>query len=76
MNKINRALSEINELNTLAQQQSPLHQLHPLAKLLTTICYIALLMSFGKYQLLALTCMGVYPFWGFHASKLSWQKCV
>lgn len=74
MNKINRALSEINELNTLAQQQSPLHQLHPLAKLLTTICYIALLMSFGKYQLLALTCMGVYPFWGFHASKLSWQK--
>lgn len=76
MNKINRALSEINELNTLAQQQSPLHQLHPLAKLLTTICYIALLMSFGKYQLLALTCMGVYPFWGFHASKLSWQKCL
>lgn len=76
MKKITRALSEINELNTLAQQQSPLHQQHPLAKLLTTICYIALLMSFGKYQLLGLVCMGCYPLWGFQASGLSWQKCL
>ena len=75
MNKITRALTEINELNTLAQQQSPLHRLHPLAKLLITISYIALLMSFGKYELVALACMGLYPWWGFHVSDLSWKKC-
>ena len=68
MNKITRALTEINELNTLAQQQSPLHILHPLAKLLITISYIAFLMSFGKYELVALACMGLYPWWGFHVS--------
>ena len=75
MNKITRALTEINELNTLAQQQSPLHILHPLAKLLITISYIALLMSFGKYELVALVCMGLYPWWGFRVSGLSWKKC-
>lgn len=76
MKKITRALSEINALNALSQQQSPLHAMHPLAKLLVTMGYIALLMSFGKYELLALLCMGIYPLWGFHKSQLSWQKCL
>lgn len=76
MKKITRALTEINELNTMAQQQSHLHALHPLAKLLITMGYIVLLMSFGKYQLLAIFCMGIYPLWGFHKSRLSWQKCL
>ena len=76
MKKITRALTEINELNTMAQQQSHLHALHPLAKLLITMSYIVLLMSFDKYQLLAIFCMGIYPLWGFHKGRLSWQKCL
>ncbi|MGM9570519.1 MAG: cobalt ECF transporter T component CbiQ [Phascolarctobacterium sp.] len=76
MNKINRALQEINQLNTLAQQESVLHRLHPLTKLLVTVGYIALLMSWDKYELLPLLCLGIFPLWGLHLGGLSLKSCL
>ncbi len=57
MSKIGAALGEIHNLSTSAQQQGPWQSLHPLAKLLTTVGYILLLMSFDKYALMGIASM-------------------
>lgn len=74
MNKISGALTEINKLNSTAQGSSVMHRLHPLAKLLLTIFYIAMLMSFGKYQIFGLVGMSIYLFIGFRLSRLSLKE--
>lgn len=51
MNKAEQALRELHEMDALAAGKSPLHALCPLAKLLSTIAYIAVTVSFGKYDL-------------------------
>ena len=76
MNKITRALTEINELNTLAQQQSSLHRLHPLAKLLMTMAYIVTLMSLGKYALFKLLVLASYPLLGFYWGRISLSQAL
>ena len=61
MNRMDRSLLELREMDTLAAGDSPVHRVHPAAKLLTTIAYIAVTVSFGKYQLSALLVMILYP---------------
>ena len=51
MNKAEQALRELHEMDALAAGTSPLHALCPLAKFLSTIGYIAVVVSFGKYDL-------------------------
>ena len=65
MSKIGAALGEIHNLSTSAQQQGPWQSLHPLAKLLTTVGYILLLMSFDKYALMELPAWEYIPCWLF-----------
>jgi len=48
---------DLGYLETLARQQSIIHQLDPRAKLITTLVYIVTVMSFGRYDL-----SGVIPF--------------
>lgn len=74
MKNLNSALQAITQLNTSAHGSSIMHKLHPLAKLLLTIMYIAMLMSFGKYQIFALAGMSIYLFIGFHLSQLSFKE--
>ena len=40
MNKMQKALHELSEMDELAARSTPLHALHPAAKLITTIAYI------------------------------------
>ena len=74
MSKITGTLSEIHSLQELAQRQTPLTALHPLAKLLITIIYIICLMSFDKYAMLGLLSMAIYPLVGFYIGQLSWRQ--
>ena len=46
-----KALHELGEMDDLTAMDSPIHRLSPLAKLLTAIIYIIVVVSFRKYDL-------------------------
>ncbi len=62
-------------MDDLAAMRSPVHDLHPLAKLLSTISYILLVLSFGKYALSALVVMLLWPLLLFALSGVSVGRC-
>ena len=76
MNKMDRSLLALREMDALAAGDSPVHQLHPVAKLLTTIAYIAATVSFGKYQLSGLLVMILYPALVFSLSGVGVGTCL
>jgi cobalt/nickel transport system permease protein len=59
--KIDHAFYEIGRLDTLAEAETPLHQLDPRAKLLTTLIFIITVLSFGKYDISGLLPFFLYP---------------
>ena len=75
MNKMEKALHELSEMDDLAAQQSPVHALSPLAKLLATIAYIVIVVSFDKYQLSGLVPMVLWPVLLFQVSGIPVRTC-
>ena len=75
MGKLNDALGELREMDDLAAQDSPIHRLHPLAKLLATAAYIVAVASFGKYDLSGVLVMILYPALLFQLSGVSVKTC-
>ena len=75
MDKINHALDEFREMDALAAQDSPIHRMHPLVKLLITLLYILCVVSFHKYQLSALAVMVLYPILMFQLSGIPVRTC-
>ena len=75
MNKTESALRQLREMDELAAGHSPIHALHPLAKLLSTIAYIVVVLSFGKYQLSALVVMVLWPVLLFQLSGIPVKTC-
>lgn len=75
MNKMDRALHELREMDELAVQGSPIHGLWPLAKLLTTVFYIVLVVSFDKYALSGMIGMLLYPVLLFQLSGIPVRTC-
>lgn len=75
MNKINHAVYDLREMDELAAQRSPIHALHPAAKLFTTIAYILFTVSFHKYDLNRLFVMILYPAVMFALSGVSVRTC-
>lgn len=75
MEKIDHAASEFREMDELAAMRSPVHFLHPLAKLITTIVYIFLTVSYGKYDLSGLIVMVLYPVLMFAIAGVSVSAC-
>ena len=75
MEKIDAAVAELREMDDLAALESPVHSLHPLAKLLTTFIYIFVTVSFDKYDLSGLIVMLVYPVLMFQASGIKMSTC-
>lgn len=61
MSKLAKARRELLEMDALAAGNSPIHTLHPVAKLLATVFYIYTVVSFPKYDLSGLTAMVLYP---------------
>ncbi|MBE6990096.1 MAG: cobalt ECF transporter T component CbiQ [Ruminococcaceae bacterium] len=75
MNKMERSLRELREMDTLAAGDSPIHRLCPLVKLLTTIAYIITVVSFGKYDLAGIAVMVLYPVLLFQLSGIPVSTC-
>lgn len=61
MAKLGKAIHEIHSLENLAERDMLLNRIHPLAKVLVTIWYLVLVMSFGKYDIAGLAGMCLYP---------------
>ena len=70
-----KALSELSQMDELAVRESPVHSLHAAAKLLSTIFYIIIVMSFDKYDLSGLVPMLLWPVLLFQISGIPVHTC-
>jgi cobalt/nickel transport system permease protein len=61
MNRITAALLDLKRLELLAHDDSPIHRLHPLAKTVVIIIFIALVVSGNRYQFSALLPFTIFP---------------
>lgn len=71
MSKIGNAIYEIHTMDTLAARDQWVNRIHPLVKFILTVCYIAAVVSFSKYDVIGLAGMVIYPMAGFILSELS-----
>ena len=62
-------------MDELAVRSSPIHALHPAAKLLTAILYILVTISFDKYDLGGLVPMVLWPILLFQISGIEVKTC-
>ena len=75
MDKTDHAAYGFREMDELAARQSPVHSLHPLAKLITTFVYIFVTVSFHRYDLSGLIVMVLYPALMFTVSGIPAGTC-
>ena len=59
MNRIDRAMMELHAIDREAGAEGWMQTVHPLSKLLVTLIYLVVLLSFGKYALPGVCLMGV-----------------
>lgn len=76
MAKLGKAIHEIHSLENLAERNMFLNRIHPLAKVLVTIWYLILVMSFGKYNIVGLAGMCLYPLILMMAGNISVGQAV
>jgi len=75
MNKIENALYELGRMDALASGDSPVHRLHPLAKLPVTAAFILVTVSFHKYDLTGMAAMMLFPVIAFQLSGIPVRTC-
>ncbi len=61
MAAIESALLQTGRLDTLARQDTAVHRIDPRAKVITTACFVLLVVSFDKYTVAAMIPFLVYP---------------
>lgn len=61
MSNIMNSLYNMRILDDLARKETVIHKLHPLVKLLTTVSYLTVVVSFGKYDIGGLLPFLLYP---------------
>lgn len=61
MSNLAAAWSNIKLFDELAGRQSVIHRIHPVIKLLTTSVYLVCIASFGKYEIVPLLPLVIYP---------------
>jgi cobalt/nickel transport system permease protein len=61
MQKISNTIDAFFALDELANQHSPVHALHPMAKLVVTLVFIVCVISSGRYDVAGLTIYFFYP---------------
>lgn len=61
MSRIDEAIRGIHYLDESAERDTWLCRIHPLAKVIVTVWYMVLVVSFGKYNLSGLAGMCLYP---------------
>ena len=76
MSRIANAERSLKKLDELARQDTWLNRVHPLVKLLVTILYLVLVVSFQPRQLTGVLGMALYPFLLFEISGLSFKDAL
>lgn len=76
MSRLDHALYEIHHMDIIAESGQWLNQIHPLVKLIVTICYITITVSFSKYNLTGLLRMGIYPIAVFILGEISFWDAL
>ena len=76
MNKLGNALYEIHHMDMLAAKDQWVNRLHPLVKLVLTIVFLTVTMSFQKYDLTGLLRMGIYPIVLFIVGEISFCDSI
>ncbi|MDD4565404.1 MAG: cobalt ECF transporter T component CbiQ [Eubacteriales bacterium] len=61
MSKLTESLNKIRSLEELSEGVTVIHRLHPMAKLVTTIIYLVVVISFYKYNISGLIPFFIYP---------------
>ena len=61
MNKLEKALNEINLIDNLSLKNTIIHKLNPVSKLAVTIIYIVMVTSCYRYSISALLPWFIYP---------------
>jgi len=61
VSSLEEGLYDLGRLDQLAYQDTPVHRLDPRAKVVTTLVFIVCVVSFGKYDLLAMAPFVIYP---------------
>ena len=75
MNRMQKAMRELSGMDDLAARSSPVHALHPAAKLVTTVAFILVTLSFDKYDINGLIPMVLWPVLLFQASGTNVGSC-
>lgn len=70
MADITKALYNMRLLDDLAQKESSIHRINSLVKLITTVIYLAVVISFGKYEIIRILPFVFYPVLVFTLSDL------
>lgn len=76
MSKVGGAVKEIYHMDEIAARDTWVNCLHPLVKLLVTIFYIAVTVSFSRYQMAEVLLMAVYPAVLFIVGEISFSDGV
>ncbi|MBU0544082.1 MAG: cobalt ECF transporter T component CbiQ [Proteobacteria bacterium] len=61
MSRIKTAFLDLGYMDTLSNRDTPVHNLDPRAKLLTTLIFIITVISFGKHEISALVPFFIFP---------------
>ncbi len=61
MSNLTSAWDSIKLFDELAGRRSVIHRIHPVMKLLTTLAYLVCVVSFGKYEVIQLLPLVIYP---------------
>ncbi len=76
MSKLDNALCEIYHMDEIAEREQWLNHIHSLIKLVITVCFITVTVSFSKYDLAGVLRMGVYPIVVFIFGELSFRSAL
>lgn len=74
MSKLGSAIYEFHTIEKLAGKDRWINHIYPLVKLVLTVIYIGVAVSFGKYDLAHLLLMGVYPIVLFVLGEISFRE--
>jgi len=61
MSRLSYAMADLYAVEQLAEKDTPVHRMHPLAKLLTALAFVVAVVSCGRYQPLRLAPFTFYP---------------
>lgn len=76
MSKLNNVIYEIHSMDELANKNCWINNINPTVKLVLTIIYISIIVSFDKYNLSGIIIMMIYPIIIFSTNDISFKDSL